>query len=109
MRTLKKIGFILVLITFGLILYGCDTYESSYASPEGLNISIQGADSDSSVVIVNTEKKSFTVDPNDDIQWFYDVPKDQLEYVIVQYALGDNNIRYLYIHQWIDKKPKNFK
>jgi len=113
MRTFKfkRIGMIL-LIALGLTLVGCDSYVSSYAGPGGLDIQIQEKSLYSTEYTVATENDKFVVtDPK--LMWYYDIPDGELEYVIVQYTpivIGqkDSNIRYIQVHQWINKKPEGF-
>jgi len=107
--TFTKIG--LLVIALGLTVVGCDTYKAAYAVPNGLDITIQGASKDHSRIVVSAAKETFTLDTSESsehLHWYYDVPEDQSEYVIVQYVYtGQKNsdIRYIHIHRWISKKP----
>jgi len=109
MRTFKWIGLFLS-IAFGLILTGCDSYKAYYAGPNGLEITVQGANIFNSHVTVKAQDFTFTVDPSH-LTWYYDVTEGDDEYVIVEYApLGQKNsdIKELQLHLLTSKKPADF-
>jgi hypothetical protein len=115
-RTFKwRLVIAVAVVAFGLSLAGCSSsIDQSYiAGPNGLDIRIQGYSRYYTTYIITTADNTLTIDSwmSSPLSWYYDVPEDQLEYVIVNIVgqnLTEGYIHHIQIHKLASKKPANF-